>query len=169
MTESESLSELRIVRSFNASRETVWRACSEADRLSQWWGPKGSALRIVRFDFRVGGIFHYAMQFQPGHDLFGRFVYREIVPMERIVFVSSFSDAQGGIAPAPFPNLENWPREIHNTWTFAEADGKTTLTLLGHPLNASEPEQKTFTGMFDSMRQGFGGTFDQLDAYLRGG
>lgn len=166
MTTSVSPSELFITRTVNATRQKVWQACTEADRLAQWWGPKGSTLRIVRFDFRSGGIFHYAFQFQPGHDLFGRFIYREIVPQERIVFVSSFSNAEGGIADAPFPGLENWPREIHNTWTLSEADGKTTLALRGYPLNASEAEQKTFTGMFDSMKQGFGGTFDQLDTFL---
>jgi uncharacterized protein YndB with AHSA1/START domain len=168
MTTSVSPVELHISRTINAPREKVWKACSDADRLARWWGPKGSTLRVVRLDFRPGGIFHYAFQFQPGHDLFGRFIYREIVPQERIVFVSSFSDAQGGIAPAPFPNLENWPREVHNTWTLTEDGGRTTLTLRGYPLDASEAEQNTFTGMIDSMKGGFGGTLDQLDAYLAG-
>lgn len=161
-----TIPELLITRTIHAPRDTVWKACTEADRLAKWWGPKGSTLRIVRFDFRPGGIFHYAMQFQPGQEMFGRFIYREIVPQERIVFVSSFSDADGGIAGAPFPGLDNWPREVHNTWTLTEADGKTTLHLRGYPLNASEAEQQTFAGMFDSMKQGFGGTFDQLDAFL---
>ncbi len=166
MPETQQDQQLVITRKINAPREKVWRACTQAESLAQWWGPKGSKLRVVRLDFRAGGIFHYAMQFQPGHEMFGRFIYREIVPPERIVFVSSFSDAEGGIAGAPFPGLENWPREVHNTWTFTEADGKTTLTLHGYPLNASEAERNTFTGMFDSMKQGFGGTFDQLDAFL---
>ena len=30
-------------------------------------------------DFRLGGMFHYAMAFQPGQEMYGRFVYREIV------------------------------------------------------------------------------------------
>jgi uncharacterized protein YndB with AHSA1/START domain len=50
--------------------------------------------------------------------------------------------------------------------TLSEQGGKTTLTLRGAPINATEEERKTFAGMFDSMRQGFGGTFDQLDDYL---
>ena len=166
MTTDASTTELVIIRTINAPRDKVWKACTEADQLAQWWGPKGSKLRIVRLDFRPGGIFHYAFQFQPGHDLFGRFIYREIVRQEKIVFVSSFSDAQGGIADAPFPGLETWPREIHNIWELTEANGKTTLTLHGYPLNASDAERKTYAGMFDSMKQGFGGTLDQLDAFL---
>jgi uncharacterized protein YndB with AHSA1/START domain len=167
MDASVSSPEFTITRTINAPRETVWKAVSEQDRLAQWWGPKGSTLRVIRLDFRPGGIFHYAMKFQPGHDMFGRFIYREIAAPEKIVFVSSFSDAQGGITRAPFPTIgETWPLEVLNTWTLTESGGKTSLHLTGGPLNASEAERKTFAGMFDSMRQGFGGTFDQLDAYL---
>ena len=47
-----------------------------------------------------------------------------------------------------------------------EKDGKTMLTLRGRPLNATDEERATFVDMFPSMQQGFGGTFDQLEAYL---
>ncbi|WP_189020095.1 hypothetical protein [Paenibacillus marchantiophytorum] len=40
------------------------------------------------------------------------------------------------------------------------------LPLRGGPINTTEEENQFFTGMLDSMRQGFGGTFDQLDDYL---
>ena len=50
--------------------------------------------------------------------------------------------------------------------TLAEKDGKTELTLRAHPVNPTADENETYAGMHDSMRQGFGGTFDQLDAYL---
>ena len=156
-----------ITRTLNAPRDRVWNAWSQADSLAQWWGPKGCTIRIMAFDFRPGGIFHYAMQFQPGHDMFGRFVYREIEAPDRIVFINSFSDIDGGITRAPFPQLEgSWPLEVHNTLTLTEENGKTTLTLRGRPINASEAETKTFIGMFDSMKEGFGGTFDKLDDYL---
>ncbi|MGC2409899.1 MAG: SRPBCC domain-containing protein [Methyloceanibacter sp.] len=53
-----------------------------------------------------------------------------------------------------------------NRLTLTEQDGKTTLTLRGAPVDATEEERKTFAGMFTSMQQGFTGTFDQLAAYL---
>jgi uncharacterized protein YndB with AHSA1/START domain len=156
-----------ISRVLNAPRVTVWKAWTEAERLAQWWGPKGCKLRVVKLDLRPGGIFHYAMEFQPGHPMYGRFIYREIAAPERLVFVTSFSDENGGITRPPFPQIrDTFPLEILNTVMFAEADGKTTLTLRGGPINPTEAEMQTYAGMFDSMRQGFGGTFDQLDAYL---
>lgn len=164
ITEAE---ELVITRAFNAPRDKVWKAWTEAASLEKWWGPKGCKLRVLTLDLKPGGIFHYAMEFQPGHPMFGRFIYREIAAPERLVFVSSFSDEKGDIARAPFPQIrDTWPLEILNTVTLAEAGGKTTLTLRGGPINPTEAEAKTYAGMFDSMRHGFGGTFDQLDAYL---
>lgn len=159
--------ELVITRVFNAPRDRVWKAWTEADRLEKWWGPKGCTLRVVKLDLRPGGMFHYAMEFQPGHPMYGRFIYREIMAPERLVFVTSFSDENGGITRPPFPQIrDTFPLEILNTVMFADAGGKTTLTLRGGPIEATEAEMQTYVGMFASMQQGFGGTFDQLDAYL---
>ena len=50
--------------------------------------------------------------------------------------------------------------------TFAERDGRTTLTVRGVPLNATEAERKTFEAMHGSMQKGWTGTLDQLAEYL---
>jgi uncharacterized protein YndB with AHSA1/START domain len=154
-------------RVLDAPRELVWKAWTEADRLAQWWGPKGAKIRVITLDVRPGGAFHYSMQFKPGHEMFGRFIYREIAPPERLVFINSFSDADGGLTRAPFPQLQGkWPLEVLNTLTLTEQGGKTALTLRGRPINATQEEIAMYVGMFDSMRQGFGGTFDQLAEHL---
>ena len=159
-----------ISRSFDAPRERVWKAWTEPQALARWWGPKGATIRVIKLDLRPGGIFHYAMAFQPGRDMYGRFVYREIEAPGLLVFVSSFSDAEGGITRAPFPQLEGkWPLEVLNHVTLTEQGGRTTLSLRGGPIDATEDERKMFAAMHDSMRGGFGGTFDKLDAYLAQG
>lgn len=159
--------EFVISRTVDAPRDLVWKAYTEADRLAQWWGPKGSTLRVLALDVKPGGIFHYSFAYSAGKEMFGRFVYREIEAPSRLVFVSSFSDENGGLTRAPFPQIgKTWPLEVLNETTFTEKGGKTTVALRAVPINATEEEFATFAGMFDSMRQGFGGTFDQLDAYL---
>ena len=40
--------------------------------------------------------------------------------------------------------------------TLTEQDGRTTLTLKGIPINATEEERKTYEAGFDSMKKGFG-------------
>jgi uncharacterized protein YndB with AHSA1/START domain len=160
--------EFVITRTLDAPRALVWKAWTEADRLAQWWGPKGCTIRVAKLDLKPGGVFHYAMTFKPGHDMWGRFTYREIVAPERLVFINSFSDPEGGLTRAPFSQLDNkWPLEVLNILTLSEEGGKTTLTLRGSPINATDEERETYVSMFDSMRGGFGGTFEKLEAYLK--
>ncbi|HEY3268462.1 MAG TPA: SRPBCC domain-containing protein [Armatimonadota bacterium] len=163
-TEARPASAFVITREFDAPRDLVWKAHSEAERLKQWWGPKGFAMAHCTLDFRPGGIFHYALRSPNGQEMWGRFAYREIAPREKIVFASSFSDPDGAIVRAPFS--ETCPLEFLNTLTLFEHDGRTTLTITVAPINADDAEMATFESMRDSMRQGFGGTFDQLAAHL---
>ena len=168
MTATQTMAEdFVITHTFDAPRDLVWKAWTNAEALAKWWGPKGCTIRVIKLDFRLGGVFHYAMAYQPGHEMYGRFVYREIAAPGRLVFINSFSDAEGGITRAPFPQLEGkWPLEVLNTMTLTEQGGMTTLNLRGGPINATGEERKVFESMHGSMRQGFGGTFDQLAGYL---
>jgi uncharacterized protein YndB with AHSA1/START domain len=156
--------EIVIVRDFDAPRDLVWQAFTEADRLAHWWGPKGFTMLVRTLDFRPGGILHYAQRSPDGHVMWGRFDYREIQAPERMVFVTSFADEDGNVIQAPFS--PTWPLEILNLVTFTESAGKTTVTLRGGPINATEEEWETFWNAQDSIQRGFAGTFDQLAAYL---
>ncbi len=44
--------------------------------------------------------------------------------------------------------------------------GKTKFTIRWSPHNATAEEQNTFDTKHDSMRMGWGGTMEQLEAYL---
>jgi len=155
--------ELVITRVLNAPRELVFKAFSEAEALAQWWGPKGATIKVNKLDLKPGGIFHYSMQ-SPMGEMWGKFNYWEITKPERIVFTNSFSDKDANTVRAPFSN--DFPLEIMNILTLAEQNGKTTITLKGSPVNATEAEMNFFTNMFSGLEQGFGGTFDQLEEYL---
>jgi uncharacterized protein YndB with AHSA1/START domain len=156
-----------ISRIVKAPRARVWRAYSKADQFATWWGPKDADIRVLSFDFRPGGMFHYAMEFEPGHPIYGRFVYGLIRQPERLEYVNGFSDENGGLTRAPFPQLrDSFPLEFHNVVTFAEKDGATIVTARSTPINATPAEIGTFVGMFDSIRVSFAGIFDKLDALL---
>ncbi len=158
---------LTITRTLDAPRDLVFKVWTDPQHLANWWGPAGMGLRVVRFDLQPGGIFHYAMIAQNGAEMFGRMAYREITPPERLVWVNSFADAEGNVAQsAYFPNNE-FPLEILNTLTLTEEGGKTTLHLTGRPINATAEQEAFYVGMIPNMEQGFGGTFDQLVAYLK--
>lgn len=160
--------EFVITRTLNAPQDLVWRAWAEADRLAKWWGPKGCSIRVHRLDFHPGGICLYTMTFPGSEDaMWGRFAFREILAPQKLTWVNSFSDAEGGITRPPFD--DNWPLEILNEMTLTEeADGKTLLTLRAKPINATSEEVRTFDENRESLRLGYGGTWDQLEEYLAG-
>ena len=161
---SFAIKEFVITHVFNAPRKLVWKACTEPEHMRHWWGPKGFTVRIAKMNFRPGGVYHYCLRSPDGHDMWGKFVYREIVTPERIVFVNSFSDEKGGLTRHPMS--PNWPLEMLSTFTFTEDDGKTTFTIQWVPHSATEPERETFEAGHDSMQKGWTGTLDQLAAYL---
>jgi uncharacterized protein YndB with AHSA1/START domain len=154
-----------ISRVFDAPRDLVWKAFTEPERMKHWWGPKGFTVIASKMDLRVGGTYHYGMKAPDGSAMWGKFVFREITPPERMVFIDSFSDEAGGITR--HPGSEKWPLEMLTTFTFEEQPGgKTKLTIRWAALNASEEEQKTFDASHDGMRMGWSGTMEQLEAYL---
>jgi uncharacterized protein YndB with AHSA1/START domain len=154
-----------ITRLFDAPRALVWACFTEPAHMKEWWGPKGSTIVASNMDLRVGGTYHGAMRDPQGNVMWAKFVYREIVPPELLVWEHSFSDEAGGLTRHPLS--PTWPLKLLTRLTLEEAAGnKTKLTLCWTPLEATKDEQKTFAGAHDSMQGGWTGTFDQLAAHL---
>jgi uncharacterized protein YndB with AHSA1/START domain len=110
--------EITNTREFDAPRALVFKAWTDAKMLAQWWGPKGFTNPRCEIDVRVGGAIRIDMRAPDGavYPMNGEF--REIVPPERIVFTNNALDDAGKPIIAGL-----------TTVTFAEANGKTTLTL----------------------------------------
>lgn len=157
--------EFVIKRTFDAPVERVWKAWTDPDELIHWWGPKGFTTVATKIGkLQPGGVFHYCLRSPQGQEMWGRFVYREIVPNERLVYLNSFSDPEGGISRHPLH--KDWPLQLLSPITFVERDGKTTVTIRWVPYEASEKERETFEKGKDSMQGGWTGTLDRLEAYL---
>jgi uncharacterized protein YndB with AHSA1/START domain len=157
-------SEFVISRTLDAPREVVWKAWTDPEALARWWGPVGFEIHVTRLDLRPEGIFHYRMRPTEGSDMWGKFTFLEIVPPERLVYYNSFSDPEGRTTRAPF--AETFPLRVLSTVTFEARGEQTVLTIHGTPFEATDAERAMFEGMFGSMNQGWGGTLDELEAYL---
>ena len=59
---------------------------------------------------------HYCLRADNGAEMWGRMVYREIVKPERLVWINSFSDPDGGVTR--HPGHQSWPLELHSTALF---------------------------------------------------
>jgi uncharacterized protein YndB with AHSA1/START domain len=159
-----------VTRDFAAPRPVVWKAWTELDRLKKWWGPKGFTMQSCTLDLRPGCRFHYNMRGPAGApvaDMWGKLVYREVVPPERLAFVTSFSDPAGNTVRAPFS--ADFPLEVLSKLTFAEQGTRTKLIMRGEPIDVTESERAFFQHMFPSMQQGWKGSLDQLAELLAAG
>ena len=161
-----SVKPFEISRVFDASRDKVWKAWTEAERMKQWWGPKGFVVKQLELDLRPGGTMHYCLAAPDGTEMWGKMAYKEIVKERKLVFINSFSDAKGGTTRHPMH--ESWPLELDSTITFEDAGpGKTRVSIHWLPAPSStETEKKTFDDNRESMKMGWGGTLDQLTSHL---
>ena len=153
-------------RVLKAPCNKVWAAWSEGQSLAQWWGCKGYETLVAGQDFRPGGAFLYALRpLAGGDEVWGKFAYREIVPESKIVFVYSFADPEGNSVRSPIE--AHWPMEEHNTMSFDEKDGETTMTLIAQPIDCTDEERVVYEKALDEIYTSFGETIDQLEVFLQ--
>jgi uncharacterized protein YndB with AHSA1/START domain len=91
--------EIRIERIFDAPRERVWRAFTEADLLAQWWG-RGNKLVIERLELERGGHWRFVEHSPDGvHGFEGRF--REIDPPRLLSMTFEWDGTPGTWSSTP--------------------------------------------------------------------
>jgi uncharacterized protein YndB with AHSA1/START domain len=153
--------ELILERVFNAPRELVFKAFSEAEHLKHWWGPRGWTLTVCNVDFRPGGVWHYCMKCIDerqgdfyGMESWGKAVYRDIVAGEKIDYTDYFSDAEGNENEA-MPSTDI-------TMSFLDHEGKTKVVSRARYVSAEA--LKTVMDM--GMEQGITETWDRLAEHL---
>jgi uncharacterized protein YndB with AHSA1/START domain len=153
--------EVVITRVFEAPREKVWRAWTDAELFKRWWGPKDFTAPSVTMDPRVGGRFLGVMRSPEGQEIWSTGVYREVEEPERLVITDSFADADGNVVPATYYGFDgDFPLEMMVTVTLREEDGKTEMTLKHAGAEKMPAAQRR------EMMQGWNQSFDKLAAVL---
>jgi uncharacterized protein YndB with AHSA1/START domain len=157
-------SDFVLTRLVAAPRALLFKVWTDPDHLTRWFGPAGTSMPTCRMDLRPGGSFHYAMRLPNGQEMWGKWVFVEVVEPERLVLINSFSDANGGLTRHPMS--ATWPLETMSTTTFVDQGARTELTLRWAPHQATPEERLTFDGAHAGMAHGWAGTMAQLDDYL---
>jgi uncharacterized protein YndB with AHSA1/START domain len=73
-------------RVFDAPRELVFDAWTDARHISNWWGPRGFTTTTQEMDVRPGGQWTFVMHGPDGTDYPNEVVYLDVVRPERIVY-----------------------------------------------------------------------------------
>jgi uncharacterized protein YndB with AHSA1/START domain len=78
--------ELRIWRILDAPVELVWEVWTNPEHIAQWWGPNGFTNTIELMEVKPEGEWKLVMHGPDGRDYINRSVFREVVPLKRIVY-----------------------------------------------------------------------------------
>jgi uncharacterized protein YndB with AHSA1/START domain len=130
--------QILITREFDAPRHLVYKAWTTPELVKRWWIARRGEATLAQIDLRVGGRWRYVMVTEDGTEVAFHGEYREIVPNERIVTTEVFE----GIPEEARPE-----GDVVNTVTFAEADGRTTLTILTQTPSKEVRDMIIDTGM----------------------
>lgn len=144
--------ELVVTRTFDAPRDLVFRAWSDAEIFRRWWVPKSAPIEMLscEMDVRTGGTYKLVFS-HPAAPVpvafFGRYI--DVVPPSRIVWTNEEAGEAGQVT----------------TVTFEEDDGKTLVVM--HDLS---PSREALDEAIESGSTNWNSeTFEQLDAVLAEG
>jgi uncharacterized protein YndB with AHSA1/START domain len=128
--------------------EKVWRAWTDPQALSRWFGPGGpQPVSLAELDVRVGGRFRVVFGGAEGgeHEVQG--VYREVVPNRRLAFTWT------------------WPRTTPERASLVTIElrkaGRGTELVFTHAQHVDEKVR-------DGHRQGWSESFAKLEQFLKG-
>jgi uncharacterized protein YndB with AHSA1/START domain len=132
--------QILIKREFDAPKHLVYRAWTTPELIKRWWSGNRGETTIAEIDLRVDGTWRCVMVTDDGFEVAFHGEYREIVPNERIVATEVYEGMPEG--------------EALNTVTFAETDGRTTLTMLVEHASKEARDAHIGSGMEVGMQEG---------------
>lgn len=146
--------EMKIVRTFNAPKELLYKAFIVPSYLEKWWGSFYCQKSVCKLDPTVGGKISILMTMVGGEEvnLIGEF--HEIIENEKIVFTTEPADNSNGEF-----NVQNL-----NTVVFKENKGKTDLILNVKMVKISGEKTKF---AFPGMVKGWTDSISKLEEFVK--
>ena len=149
--------EITLTRTFDAPREKVWSAWTNASEVQAWWGPRGTTIPVCELDAQVGGKMHIVMLAGPelgpmaGQKWPMQGIFQTVDGPNTLVFTNQALDDNGSVI------IDGLTTAI-----FEDVSGKTKLTVTtGGSSDAPQAAQ-----MLGGMEQGWNQQLDKLAEYL---
>jgi uncharacterized protein YndB with AHSA1/START domain len=142
----ETKPSLKLERHYPVAPEKVWRAWTDPQALTQWFGPGGPAkVSVADLDVRVGGRFRLVFGGPEGKEHEAAGIYREVVPNRKLVFT--------------------W------TWPNSTPDRVSQITILFQPAGGGTDMKFLHEQFFDEAardghQRGWSDAFVKLESFL---
>ena len=148
-----------ITREFAAPRQLVWDVWTQPQHVEKWFGPKGFNTRVDQLEFRVGGRSTYVMIGPDGTEYPSTGVFKEIVPIEKIVTTDEFGE---GIEKIEALKDVDLPQGMVITYLFDDLGQRTRLTLITSHPTAEDKKKHEDMGVV----AGWNSSLDKAEEYL---
>lgn len=165
--ESTGKEEFVLNHSFDAPIETLFEMWTNPEHLCRWITPKGFNAEFIRCDIRPGGSTFSLMSDGDQIRMYGRADYLEVSKPNKIVYVQQFCDQNEKAVRHPMSST--WPESMMTKVELnEEGPNRTRVTITWEPYgNVSSEELQSFIKARSGMSQGWNGSFDQLENYLK--
>lgn len=157
----EPLKKVTLEHTYDATAETLWKAWTDPTALKTWWGPDHVSIPECSVDLQVGGTFHIVMKAGAAMGEYQGMLwpmdatYTTIVPHEHLAY-KAIAWTEGH----KDETMINQTTDI----TFAEANGKTTITVVAAIYSMGPGAQMAAEGM----QYGFTQQLEKLAQFLTG-
>jgi uncharacterized protein YndB with AHSA1/START domain len=146
ITADPGIPQVVMTREFDAPRELLFRAYTEPELMTQWWGPRRFSMTIDRFEPRHGGEWRFLHRDDDGSEHGFRGVFH------------GDPSVDGGIVQTW--EYEGAPGHVHlETAAFEPRDGGTRLVLTASYQSVEARDAEFEAGMESGARE----TLDRLD------
>jgi uncharacterized protein YndB with AHSA1/START domain len=151
-----------ISRIFDAPRSLVFDCWVNPERFEKWgMAPAGCTCRIIHADVRPGGYYHLLQTSPDGTEVYCKFEFKEINPIEHLVLVTQLCDENMTTIQNPF--AADWPRRLLAKITFEDDGARTKVTVYWDPIDPTDAELTFFVKNIHNGQQGWRESFDQLE------
>lgn len=129
--------DLVVKRIIDAPVDLVWKAWTDPNQVTKWWGPEGFTSPSCKIDLCEGGNYIFCMRAPAemgGFEHYSAGVYKKIVPMERLEFTQSLSDKEGNVLdPSALGMPADFPKELTVVVEFKKLKcDMTEITITEH-------------------------------------
>ena len=135
--------QILITRDFEAPKRLVYKVWTTPELIKRWWSGGFGEVTEAEVDLRVGGRWRYVLVTPDGGCAFHG-EYREVVTNERLVHTEVLE----------MPGITD-DDAVVDTVTFAEQDGRTTLTMHVQAKDKATRDLILESGMEEGMQIGW--------------
>jgi uncharacterized protein YndB with AHSA1/START domain len=135
--------DMQIERVFDAPREQVYRAFTDPDQISEWWGPRSTTTRVEQCELKAGGAWRFVSVNEDGSEFvfFGEFT--ELKEPEKVAYTFNWEGNEGQPSTDDITFIDEGERtKLVIRSTFASKDDRDAMIGAGMEKGMNESYQR---------------------------